>query len=243
MFSYLVSFLGYPPSYHSSPTTTVTVELGPQQPVTVEIPNNALSHRIINWFAEFAKAMQENTIEQSLKANKEIYNTTFEVGRHFSKVFFASKICKDSDLKENKEKWEICFKEIEEVVERAFEEIYRCTNRIVLGYLNENGMPLFMVKSLGHGDPIYLGNQEEIKKSDGYLNHLLDKMGKNGMPDYEIMSNIYMKARKGMPSEIRTQLPLQEPLNQYLGDGLFHFLTHKVEEVWMRISEKNKLKA
>ncbi len=242
MLSYIGSYLGYTSTNSSASTTKVTVEISPQQPVTVEVPNNPISIRIINWFAGFVKAMQDKTIEQSSDVCEEIYTVTLDTGHLFSKIYFASEICKDSDLKVNKEKWEICLNKIEGIVESTFQEIYSCFDRIAIGYLHANGMPLFFIKSIGNKDPICFGNQEEIKKSGNCLEHLLDKVGDSNMPNYTTMSNIYRKAREGMPLEIRAKLPLQEPLNQYIGDELFHFLDHKMKEIWDRMVVQYKLK-
>ncbi len=241
MLSYIGSYLGYTTTNSSSSTTTVTVELGPQQPVSVQVPNNSLSVRIVNWFAEFVKLMQAKTIGQTITINMKIYLQTLEMGHIFSKVFFARYIHMDPDLKVNKEKWEICFKKIEGCVEKTFEEIYKCSQGILVGCLHENGMPLSVINSREHEDLIYFGDQEEIKQSGNYFVHLLSKVDACKVQNCMTMLTMYSEMCKELPVEVCKALPCQVPLNQYVGKELFYFLDDKIEDIWKRVSEQYRL--
>lgn len=68
-------------------------------------------------------------------------------------------------MRVNKEKGDIYFKKIEGCVEKTFEEIYKCSQGIPVGYLHENGVPLSEINSKEYEDPIYFGDQEKIKQS------------------------------------------------------------------------------
>lgn len=113
---------------------------------------------------------------KSEKTHWRLVNKFHKDSQIYAINYFTYNLLKDPSIEHDEKKWKEMFEKIEGIIKKGFDEIERCSNAIMVGYMVEAGIPSCVPQYFGFPKPIYF-DPENI--SSDYLTRLIALVPEN----------------------------------------------------------------